>query len=171
MHNWLSVVDGLWSKMSNRPKLISKWGGVLGSAVVSAPTVPKVCGSNPSGGIVGILAFRPVRMWILVYHLGWKVMPRRSKGTLNRCLIRVACALSNTDFKDPDPQWGREIVRAGYTHIPSIQEGKPHKTNAKIGLLGQFQAHNSSVTYLRYGKCEEEHFLISSFFLDSMKAF
>ena len=28
-------------------------GGVIGAAVVSAPTIPKVCGSNPSGGTVG----------------------------------------------------------------------------------------------------------------------
>ena len=39
--------------------------GVLGSAVVSVPTIPKVCGSNPSEGTVGILASRPVRVWIL----------------------------------------------------------------------------------------------------------
>ena len=89
--------------------------------------------SAPSGGTARILASRPVRVWIIVCHLGWKVMPRRKDGTLNWGLVHVACALSNIKFKDSDPRWGKEIVRAGYTQIPSIRDGKPHKSNAEIG--------------------------------------
>ena len=83
-------------------------------------------------------------------------MPRRSDGTLNRDLVRVACALSNKDFKDPDPHWGSEFIRAGYTQIPRIREGNPHKTNTEIGLPGQIQARNDSATYVRFDEREEE---------------
>ena len=39
--------------------------GVRGLVAVSAPTIPKVRGSNPSWGTVGIVASPPVRVWIL----------------------------------------------------------------------------------------------------------
>ena len=120
--HWLTLHNSLW--------------GVLGSAVVSPPTLPKVRGSNPSGGTVRILASQLVWVWILVCHLSWKEMPRCSDGTLNRGLVHVTCSLSNTDFKDPHPHRGREFLRAGYKQILSIREGNPHKINAKIGLTG-----------------------------------
>ena len=44
--------------------------------------------------------------------------------------------LLKSDFNDPHPHWGREFVRAGYTQIPSLREGKSHKTNAKIESTG-----------------------------------
>ena len=42
-------------------------------------------------------------------------MPSHSDRNLNPCLVCVACALSNTDFKGSDAHWGREFDRAGYT--------------------------------------------------------
>ena len=39
---------------------------------VSAPTIPKVRGSNPSGGTLGIRVSRPVRVWILCFTLAEK---------------------------------------------------------------------------------------------------
>ena len=64
----------------------------------------------------------------LVCHLSRKVMLHHLDGIFNRGLVRVACALSNnTNIKDPDAHRGRKFVRAGYTQMPSIWEGEPHK--------------------------------------------
>ena len=62
-------------------------------------------------------------------------MTRRSDEMLNRGLVRVACALSNTDFKDPDAYCGREFVRARFTQITSIGKGKSHKITAWLAQL------------------------------------
>ena len=130
--------------------------GTLGSEVVSAPTIPKVRGSNPSGG--------PFGSWPLGHcgygpcvSLWWKVMPYRLDGKLNRDLVDVACALSNMDFKDPDAYWGREFVRAGNTQIPSIWARKTtQKSTLKSDILGQFQMQNNSVTYLCFSEQEQK---------------
>ena len=111
--------------------------GTLSSAVVSGPTIPKVCGLIPSGGIVRIFASRLVQMWILVSHLGWKVMPCHSNGTLNQGLVCVACALSNTDFKDPDAHWRQQKERQLHTNTQHTRRKSPPKSNAKIGCTGQ----------------------------------
>ena len=76
------------------------------------------------------------KLWLtLVSPFGWDVKQS------------IVCALSNTDFKDPDLHWGREFVRAGYTQISGKEI--PTKPTPKLDVLGQFHAHNGSATYLR----------------------
>ena len=84
-------------------------------------------------------------------------MLSRSDGTLSRGLVRIAQTRSNTDLKDPDANRGREIASAGYTQIPSTWEEKPAQKQAlKLDVLGQFQAHNNSATYLRFREREQQ---------------
>ena len=52
---------------------------------------------------------------------------RRSVWKLNRGLVHIACALSNMDFKDPDANGGKELVRAGHIEIPSVREANSPK--------------------------------------------
>ena len=60
-------------------------------------------------------------------------MPRCSDGTLNRGLVHVKCALSNTDLKDPE----EENLRGPATHrYPAYRKEIPTKPTPKIGCTG-----------------------------------
>ena len=64
------------------------------------------------------------------------------------------------DLKDPDAHWGWEFLRIGYKQIPSIQEN-PTNPMLKSDVLGQFQAHNDSATYVHFGEQEKQQSILN----------